>query len=119
MEYLIVIVINNLLHGTIGIVLIIVRIVPYLRVTRTLTILGSLLIFVSLPDACYLVIPDSTDRLTDKPPVGQVISLFATYHVALCILHILIIIIEVLDGVLVPRQAEGGTPLKVLSLHIE
>ena len=83
--------------------------VDHLRVTGLLVHLGSLFGLVGLPDAVGLPVPDLTDRLVDEPAVAGVVHLLAI---------LVVLVVEVLDSVLIIREAECGVPLEVLGVDV-
>ena len=87
------------------------------RITRTLPILSSLLCLVFLPNSNHLIIPDGTDRMSDKPLIGNIVT-FLSGHLSIGIHGGFVFAIEVLDTVLVPRQRECSVPSEVLGIDV-
>src|SRR5690606_31869523 len=75
--------------------------IGYFWITGTLTMPGGLLNLIHLPDPGYPIVPDGADGLTDKPSVTNIINFFTGYHIAICIQHILILVIKVLNGIFI------------------
>ena len=107
LEYLVVIVEYVFFHSTVLIVDIVVGIVPYLGVTGLLAEFCSFFVFVFLPDAEELVVPDFTDGLVDEPTVGSIVIFLACFGI--------VVVVDVLDAVLVVGEAYAGAPFEVLA----
>ena len=84
-------------------------VVDYLRVTRFLVHLGSLGSLVGLPDAVGLPIPDFTDGFTDKPAIAGIVHFFSV---------LIILVVQVLNLVLIVREAQRGVPSEVLRVDV-
>ena len=76
-------------------------VVHYFRITRALSYLSSFCCLISLPDTIHLIIPDSTNGLSNKPTVACVVHLFATNYFSSFIEHVFIFIIKMLDFILI------------------
>ena len=83
--------------------------VDNLRVARFLVNQCSLLSLINLPDAVNLVVPNLAYRLADVPAVACIVDFVAI---------LVILVVEVLDGVLVVRETCRGVPCEVLCLDI-
>lgn len=72
-------------YASISIYFIIVCInVLYFRITWALTIFGSFFHLIFLPNTCNFIIPNSTNRVPNKPAISHIISFFY-YCIAQCI----------------------------------
>ena len=83
--------------------------VDNLRVTRLLVNQCSLLSLVNLPYAINLIVPNLAYRLADVPAVACIVDFVAI---------LVILIVEMLDGVLVVRETCRGVPCEIFCLDV-